>query len=77
MGGIHEPYFARAGSPKIQDYVYFSYVTLGTLGYGDLAPVGFVPRTFAISEMLIGQLYLVTVIALIVANISRRRSGAH
>ena len=73
IGGIHQPYFAQASSPRIQDYVYFSYVTMGTLGYGDLAPVTFLPRTLAIAEMLIGQLYLVTVIALIVANISRRR----
>lgn len=72
VGGIQQPYFAQTSSPHIQDYVYFSYVTMGTLGYGDLAPVGFLPRTLAISEMLIGQLYLVTVIALIVANISRR-----
>jgi hypothetical protein len=53
--------------------LYFSYVTLATLGYGDYTPAGELGHTLAILEALIGQLYLVTVLALLV---SRLRSAA-
>lgn len=48
-------------------YMYFSMVTITTLGYGDLAPVGTLARYLATSEALIGQVFLVTVVARIVA----------
>lgn len=54
-------------------YVYFSFVTLTTLGYGDVTPTIDVARLVAILEALLGQLYLVTVVALIVGNIGRKR----
>jgi hypothetical protein len=66
-------YFAQTANPTISDFTYFSYVTLGTLGYGDLSPGDSMARLMAITEMLIGQLYLVTVLALLVANIGRER----
>jgi len=46
---------------------YFSYVTLTTLGYGDILPVAPLARSFAITEALIGQIFLVTLIARLVA----------
>ena len=49
--------------------LYFSFTTLVTLGYGDYTAAGELGRTFAISEALIGQLYLVTVIALLISRI--------
>jgi hypothetical protein len=53
--------------------VYFSYVTLATLGYGDYTAEGSVGRGFAISEALLGQLYLVTVVALLVGRFGQRK----
>jgi len=54
--------------------LYFSYVTLVTLGYGDYTPAGNLGRTLAIVEALIGQLYLVTVVALLVSRVQRKPS---
>jgi len=58
------------------DFLYFSFVTLTTLGYGDLTPAGDLARMMAVVEALVGQLYLVTVVALIVGNLGRAQRGA-
>jgi hypothetical protein len=55
------------------DRAYFSFVTLSSVGYGDLSPAAEGPRALAVAEMLIGQIYLVTIVALIVANLRPRR----
>lgn len=54
------------------DFLYFSYATLTTVGYGDLVAATNLGRSLAITEALLGQIYLVTVVALIVSNIGRR-----
>jgi Ion channel len=66
--------FAESATPKAADELYFSFVTLCTVGYGDFTPAGDLTRTVAIAEMLIGQIYLVTVVSLIVTNLGRRPS---
>jgi hypothetical protein len=43
------------------------------VGYGDLTPAGDLGRMLAATEALLGQIYLVTVVALLVANIGRGR----
>ena len=58
------------------DFLYYSFVTLTTVGYGDLTVAGNLGRTFSILEALIGQLYLVTVLAVLVGNLSRRSDPA-
>ena len=58
------------------DYLYFSYTTLTTVGYGDLVARTDVGRSLAITEALVGQLYLVTVVALIISNIRPGRARA-
>lgn len=55
------------------DFLYFSFVTLTTLGYGDLTPAGDLARMLAVVVALVGQLYLVTVVALIVGNLGQQR----
>ena len=67
------PFFAQGTDGTRSLRVYFSYVTLATLGYGDYTAAGTLGRAFAIVEALIGQLYLVTVIALIVGKLGARR----
>lgn len=52
---------------------YFSFVTLTTVGFGDITAVTSVPRTLVALEALLGQVYLVTVVAMVVGNVGRRR----
>jgi len=51
------------------DFLHFSYATLSTVGYGDLVAATDLGRSLAISEALVGQIYLVTVVAVIVSNL--------
>lgn len=64
------PFFAQGTDGTTSLRVYFSYVTLATLGYGDYTPAGNFGHTVAVLEALIGQIYLVTVVALLVGNLS-------
>jgi ion channel len=52
---------------------YFSYVTLATLGYGDYTAAGTLGHALSVTEALLGQLYLVTVVAVLVARLGHRR----
>jgi uncharacterized membrane protein len=67
-------FFPRVGDPDPSDFLYFSFATLTTVGYGDLVTTNELGRSLAIFEALIGQIYLVTVVALIIANMGRGRS---
>lgn len=49
-----------------QNLVYYSYVTLTTVGYGDILPVTMWARTFATVESTIGVLYLTVIVARLV-----------
>ena len=66
------PFFAEQPTADQADFLYFSVVTMTTTGYGDLTAAGDAGRAFATIEALVGQIYLVTVVALIVGNLSRR-----
>jgi hypothetical protein len=63
------PFFASGTDGDRGLRVYFSFVTLATLGYGDYTPGSDLGRGLAIIEALVGQLYLVTVVALLVSRI--------
>lgn len=69
----HRPYFAQGTSGSGSERVYFSFTSLTTTGYGDLTPAQSGGRAVAVLEMLTGQIYLVTVISLLVSNLRRRR----
>jgi hypothetical protein len=56
-----------------RQFVYFSYVTLSTLGYGDVTPVASVARSWAVLESLTGQVYLTVVIARLVGLSIRKK----
>ena len=65
----------RAGTDGTRSIrLYFSYVTLATVGYGDYTMAGNLGRAlFAVLEALMGQLYLVTVLALLVSRMRPKR----
>ena len=65
--------FAQFPGGDALDAVYMSFITLATVGYGDLSPGTDMVRVLAIVEGLLGQLYLVTVIAVLVSNVGTRR----
>lgn len=67
-----DPFFSQQKTATVADYLYFSFVTQTTVGYGDFTAAGGLGRALAVLEALIGQLYLVTVIALLVSNLGRR-----
>jgi hypothetical protein len=67
--------YAGEAEPSPANQLYFSFVTLCTVGYGDLVPGSDASRTVAVAEMLLGQIYLVTVVALIVGNLRPRRAA--
>jgi hypothetical protein len=60
-------FFAQTGVYHEPAFVYYSFITLTTLGYGDLSPTTGLPRTMAVSEALVGQIFLVTLVARLVA----------
>lgn len=66
--------FASPGLPgsgterfQLAHALYFSFVTLGTLGYGDIIPVSGPARSLAVAEAMIGQMYIAVVVARLVA----------
>jgi hypothetical protein len=66
-------FFVQTDEPTQVDFIYFSYVTQATVGYGDLSAATDLGRMLAITEGLLGQIYLVTIVALLVGNLGRER----
>jgi len=56
-------FFGQATGVQGSDFLFFSYTTLTTTGYGDLVPAGQVGRMLSGLEMMIGQIFLVTLVA--------------
>jgi hypothetical protein len=65
------PFFANQEDATTSNCLYFSFTTLTTVGYGDFVARTDLGHTLAIIEALIGQIYLVTVVSLIVSNLGR------
>ncbi len=63
--------------PELEHWTYFSFVTLTTVGYGDIAPLTRAARSLAMLEALVGQLYPAVILARMVSLPSDRppRSG--
>jgi len=61
--------FFTSGAEDLGSYVYFSYVNLATVGFGDLTPQPGPPRALAVAEAIVGQLYLVSVVAVAVSRL--------
>ena len=67
------PYFAQHTSGTEGDRAYFSFTVLTTTGFGDFSAATAVGHALAVIEELTGQLYLVTVIGLLIGNFAGRR----
>ncbi len=58
------------------DWIYFSFVTITTLGYGDITPLTPTARTLSFAEAIVGQFYIAVLVAgLVSAYISARRES--
>ena len=74
LGG--DSFFAQIQPPHNAssiDYLYFSLTTITTVGYGDLSAQGSVGRMLSVLEAVLGQLYLITVVSLVVQNLGKAR----
>jgi hypothetical protein len=68
------PFFAQPGAEDGLNYLYFSFITLTTVGYGDLSPAYGPGRMLAVTEAIVGQLYLVSVVALVISAYGKGKS---
>jgi Ion channel len=69
LGG--DPFFAGGQAATASNCLYFSFITMTTVGFGDFTARSDLGHTLAIFEALFGQIYLVTVVSLIVTNLGR------
>ncbi len=67
------PFFAGGQPATVARCLYYSFTTMTTVGYGDLTAASNLGHTLSVSEALFGQVYLVTVVAVIVSNLGRGR----
>jgi hypothetical protein len=76
FGVFFNPWLSGASNPPTASQtLYFSVVTLATVGYGDIVPVNALARALVVAQALIGQLYLVSVVAAVVAQYRRTQPG--
>lgn len=85
MSEILQKYILRLDTPAINfagqaaegfhDFLYFSFVTLTTLGYGDITPVSSYAKSITIVIAVTGQLYLTILIAMLVGKFLGRIKG--
>jgi hypothetical protein len=70
LGGA--PFFANGQPAASSRSLYFSFATMTTTGYGDYTARTNLGHTLSVSEALIGQIYLVTIVAAIVGRLVPR-----
>ena len=66
-------FFTDVERPRPGDFMYFSFITLTTVGYGDLTPFTDAARSAAVFEAVLGQVFLATAVARIVSLLGSRR----
>jgi hypothetical protein len=66
-------FFAGHQAVTISHCLYFSFITITTVGYGDFTAGSNLGHTLSSAEALVGQIYLVTIVSLIVGNLGLRR----
>jgi hypothetical protein len=71
IGGV--PF--QPGQLDLPTAIYFSFVTLATLGYGDISPLTPTARGLAVSEAILGQLYLAVLVARLVGTSGNKQGS--
>ena len=71
------PFFAQPGPHPQSEYLYFSFVALTTLGFGDLTPEAGLPQALTVTEALLGNIFLVTLVARLVTLWVRQDERQH
>jgi len=67
------PFFAgHSESVRSGDFIYFSFTTQTTVGFGDFVPGTDVGRALAACQAVVGQMYLVTVVAVVISQLGQR-----
>jgi len=66
---------ATTVTEQLSEFLYYSYATLNTLGYGDISPVGSLARIAAILELTFGVFYLAILVASLVTMYLNYRSS--
>ena len=66
------PFFGPAGHGSLPQDLFFSFVTMTTVGYGNLVPAANPGQTFAVLEAVAGQLFLVVAAGKIISSMPRR-----
>jgi hypothetical protein len=67
------PFFGPAGNGSLSQDLFFSFVTMTTVGYGNLVPAANPGQTFAVLEAVTGQLFLVVAVGKIISSMRPRR----
>jgi len=76
LGDVQDgDFFGAAGDGSLADDLFFSFTTMTTVGYGNLVPAGNPGQTLAMLEAMIGQLFMVIVVAKVVTGLRRGPSG--
>lgn len=63
------------GPARQEVFAYYSFITLTTVGYGDISPTHDISRMFAVMEALVGQLYPATLLARLVSLAITQKQG--
>ena len=71
VNGVHPDFFKQGVETEPSIYLYFSFITMTTVGYGDFSPGSAVPRVLVVFEAILGQIFLVTTVARLVSLYSR------
>jgi len=72
IGNLSGEFFSDGIAATGARCLYFSFTTLTTVGYGDLTAATNLGHTLSVTEALIGQIYLVTIVSVIVSNLRPR-----
>ena len=71
-----EMFFGSQGEGTFPQDLFFSFTTLTTTGYGNLVPATNPGQSFAVLEMLVGQLFLVTAVAKVISAWQPGQAGS-
>jgi hypothetical protein len=67
------PFYGAAGHGSLSQNLFFSFVTMTTVGYGNLVPAGNPGQMLAVIEAVTGQLFLVVAVGKVISSMQPRR----